>query len=477
MNRVSVTAAMVAGALAILASGAKADAIDELLSSLKQKGVISESEYSRIAASREADKKQSVATVADKPNPNAVIGKFNDAITFETADGRNSFSVGGRVQLDARQFSGGDAAESDTYDIRRAQIGAKGKFLDYYSFDVSADLVKGSAGGVGPLETAYFDIAWWKSAQFRLGQFSTPFTMEDGQSSKYVDFMERAWANSFVQSPDRGVMVFGEPTTGFSYWLSSTNGRAQNSNIVSQTVDGKEITGRAVLNFAKFMDQKDAVYHFGLGRSESKQTGTTSIGSFRTEARSEQLRFMNIGAFAADSVKRSRAGLEIAVAKGPFKIQAESVKASYAGTTTPGRVGFDKDINTRYLNAMWFITGENYADSYSGGYFGKIKPYRNFDPKGGGWGAWELGLRLSRIDAGDFRTTDAAGSGVLGATGVNTVVTNGARSTTAGLKWIMNPNTRLMLNYVNTRFDSPVTSNGVTLNSQNAIEARAQFDF
>jgi phosphate-selective porin OprO/OprP len=96
-----------------------------------------------------------------------------------------------------------------------------------------------------------------------------------------------------------------------------------------------------------------------------------------------------------------------------------------------------------------------------------------------GWGAWEIGVRYSKFDASDFDTN---------ATAVNnstTLSSNDVNSYTAGIKWITDPNTRFMLNYVYTDFNkdisgiaSAITSSGVPLhNHEKAVNVRAQFDF
>ncbi|MGH8865321.1 MAG: porin, partial [Burkholderiales bacterium] len=96
--------------------------------------------------------------------------------------------------------------------------------------------------------------------------------------------------------------------------------------------------------------------------------------------------------------------------------------------------------------------------------------------------AWELGLRYSAFDGGDFTTTNAAGTGVLGAGSATlsppvTVSTNKADAYTIQLKWLPNAYTRFLVNYVKTNFDTPVTANGVPTDNEKAITLRAQFDF
>lgn len=92
---------------------------------------------------------------------------------------------------------------------------------------------------------------------------------------------------------------------------------------------------------------------------------------------------------------------------------------------------------------------------------------------GDGRGALQLGIRFSNFDGGDFITTNAAGIGKLTAT----TKTNSADAWTLGANWILNPNVRLMANYVHTSFDTPITYLTKTFDNEDALTMRAQFDF
>ena len=109
-----------------------------------------------------------------------------------------------------------------------------------------------------------------------------------------------------------------------------------------------------------------------------------------------------------DDVKRSRAGLETALAYGPVKFQGEYINTSFEGPN------YTRDINARYASAVWNVTGEHFADMYKEGIFGHLRPTNNFRTGADGWGALQVGGRYSKFDASDFRKTgNAAGTGVL----------------------------------------------------------------
>ena len=89
-----------------------------------------------------------------------------------------------------------------------------------------------------------------------------------------------------------------------------------------------------------------------------------------------------------------------------------------------------------------------------------------------GWGALELGLRYSKFDASDFKSILT----VPTAAAPNTF-TSEADSWTVDAKWILNPNARLMLNYIHTDFDNDIRVNGKLDDTEQAVVLRAQYDF
>ena len=93
-------------------------------------------------------------------------------------------------------------------------------------------------------------------------------------------------------------------------------------------------------------------------------------------------------------------------------------------------------------------------------------------------GGLELGLRYSHFDGADFSSTNPVGTGVIPATGANK-----AKAWTVGLKWLVTPTTRFMLNYVKTDFGNAITVSpgapGIptVTSDEKALTLRGQFDF
>ena len=479
-------------------ANALADSTDDILNALIAKGVLTEEEGALLLKGRDLEKDAKLK----KPEL-----KFKDGMTIETADGKHSISLNGRLHADYRNFNYEDSnkgtntgAASDTFDIRRARMGLKGKLYENYEFEVSADLASPTnstqpGGTTSVLDVAFLNINYFKQAQLRLGQFKMPMNLEKVTSSNNIDFMERSYINQFAPNEDRGVMLWGVPKDGVTYALALSNGEGKNRNEKDSRVDGMEYLARGTVNFAQLMDNKDAVFHLGaafsktdLSKTSSNTTNDTNFlagaNSVRTEGRGATFfTFPSVVGIANvdNSIQRNRTALEGVAAYGPVKLQTEWMKTNFQGDLTATKK-FDNDVNTWYAEALWMITGEKYADMYKDGTFGAIKPKNNFEMGKDGMGAWELGLRYSKFDASDFNSPLFVGAAATAANGVATAIsktgsTFQADAWTAGIKFVPNPNVRFLVNYIQTSFDTPVPIAGKPEDNEKAITMRAQYNF
>ena len=356
-----------------------------------------------------------------------------------------------------------DETAADTFSVRRARLGGTMTFYQDYTARVEGEY----SGSSTSLTYAYFDINKYKQAKVRMGQLKPFYGLERSMSTNFTDFQERSLADALLGGTyDRGVMVHGTPVKGLYYNLAYINGNSADETDVEY--DGKDAMGRLTTNVAEFVDWKDAVIHLGGFYADGKQESGSATPVIQTEARGYKL-FETTGASAnkfTDTVDRTRSGVELALAKGPVKVQSEYIRAEFDGD------GFNRDMSAWYASVNWLVTGESFSSTYKEGAFGRLKPANNFNIGGSGWGALQLGIRYSNFDGGDFITSNTTGTGKLAAN-----KTNEADAWTLGANWILNPNTRFIANYVHTSFDDPVTASGKTFDDEDAITMRAQFDF
>jgi len=423
----------------------------------------------------------------------------------------------GRVHFDARNFSTklnaiadrDSASLGDSFEVRRARIGIVGTINKEISYEVVGNAVGGTTNFV---DTAWGNYGFNKNAQVRVGRFKQPFSMEELTSSNNVSFMERSYGNQMVPGKRLGAMMHGEPMAGLTYGVSIYQDGF--NEITNQSSIGNKQAARLTLNLAQLSDIKDSVFHVGFGytggesqviptnsgntQQAAETTTRATIVAFRTENRGLNNAYRaQIGgdtlATATDynqlannavTINQKLRGLELAGATGPFKFQMETFNSKYsasgisqnlaAPSAAFGATNMAVQAKAQYLELMYNITGESWADAYKGGAFGGIKPKTNFMTDyggviGQGTGAWQVGYRTSKystdIPNNSTSTATCVGHGtssssvkcetpVLG-TGIAASRVQNAESAstnTYALNWILNSNARIMFNYAETKF-------------------------
>jgi phosphate-selective porin OprO and OprP len=151
--------------------------------------------------------------------------------------------------------------------------------------------------------------------------------------------------------------------------------------------------------------------------------------------------------------------LESAASYGRFTVSGEYTVNMLDGAS----VGTGPNLGTLvyqgfYAQSMVFLTGEHREWDPKLGMFKRVIPLRNFSPKEGGWGAWEVGTRYTYLNLDD--------KGV-----------NGGRlsSVTLGSTWYWNPNVRKQFNYDYLYRDAG--SNPVAKGAVHALGTRLALDF
>lgn len=458
-KRVAIAVAAVCASLSapVYANDSKA-----LLDLMLKKGVITQKDYDEfVEATKDAEENkafkeqrldQDVSKAVKYIQKNADNGAvMKSGLGIQSPDGAYSAQVTGRVHMDYRSFDQeGTAADANTdkFDYRRARFGIRGNMTKDFEYMLFANFTDSAS----TLDEGYLTYVGFKPAQVRVGKFKMPFSLEQLTSSNNIDFMERSITGSvegeFIPAKQQGAMVFGSPVSGFTYAAALSVGTNKTA-----AVDKPEFIGRLTANVAELMGNKDLVTHVGFGYSMG-EIASLSATSATNEGRGATRPFTSVAISSGSGpTDRTRQNVELAVAYDAFKLQGEYFDFNYDRA-----VGTDLGAKGMYVQGLWNITGEKHNYSNSSGTFGWIKPNNQFSTDKGGTGAWQVGLRYSKID----------GSDGLGATG-----TSKADAMTYGLNWIANTNVRVMLNYVLT--DYAVAVGGVT--KEKALNLRAQVSF
>ena len=523
MNFNKKLAVAVSGAVLLMAGQfALADSATDIVDALVSKGVLTEEEGKLIT-------KGHTSKTAVTP----VVKEKDGAFTLESANGRNSIQLTGRMHLDYRQNNldlyettdndRDSASAADAWSLRRTRLGVKGTFAQDFKYEIVGNLP-----GTATLDVGFVDYAKFPAMQLRMGKFKQPFGLEQLTSSNNIDFMERSYVDQIAPAKKIGAMIFGEPTKGFTYAASTFT---MNDTELDQTGDKANFAGRTTLNFAELSGNKDAIMHVAIAGFDNEYNVQPTTSSGTIEANKSNITRANILAFRTPGqglnsifraqigglgtttiaqsaisnqtaqVKSNAVGLEGAFALKNFKLQGEFARSNFKGSYNNSAESIDMDAKMYYGEVMWLATGEKYADAYKAGTFSSIKPLNNFDFDKNQWGALEFGLRAERytvdnVDAESAAASSATmtqgsrlqgtsncnGTGMKESTKESTI--DGCKSTattfTAGLKWILNPNAMIKLNYSRTNFGDDFKYYDVAekvLNKENLLMLRTQYSF
>lgn len=461
---------LVLGSCSGMAQGAGEDrlkALEEAVRALQLQNEQLRKELDQIKGAKPGSAAQAVvqpgaATVAaPEAKPKAASGDlrvfWKEGLNLESADGKTfKGKIGGRVQWDAAAFDAADEVEalvgemSTATEFRRLRLHTEGT-LDvgaktFYKLEVDF-----AGGGVAAKDiwVGIEDIPVVGSIQ--AGHFKEPFGLEEMTSSRYTTFLERSSANEAFSTPsgrsdprNAGVMARNTALDERMTWsagafsdVDDTGGGVIDSNY--------HLTAR-VTGLPYYEESGKRLIHIGAAGGLIEPDGETLRFRSRPEAHLAP-RFVDTRAFEAD--RAYRMGAEAAAVFGPWSIQGE-----YMQTRVEAAAG-DPSFDGFYVFGSWFVTGENRPYRRSAGAFDRVKPARNF-AFGGGPGAWELAVRYSRLDLNDEMISGGRLQDITGA-----------------VNWYLNPNMRLMMNYIFADLErGPVEGENAHI-----FQTRLQFDF
>ena len=401
---------------------------------------------------------------------------FNNARpTITSADGRASIAFRSVMQLDAAHYDedtdGGatdfrrgsvgavanreSAAARDFSDgayFRRARFGFEGTLGRDFTYRVLAEL--GGSGTEGPARINDMWVGYTGFAPFtiQVGAFSPPANMDDSINVESSLFIERASSSELSRTLGGadGRIGIGLRGSG-ARWMSSLT-------LTTRTVSDAEVFDSQLAAVGRFggliATSSDSNIHAGLSGTwvfQPPDQGSTVAPAQRhvlrfrdrPEIRVDSTRLIDTGSIDADSAYVY--GLEAGATWKNWYLGAESFHYGIERTAATAALS-DPTFEGFYVQGSWILTGETRRYDAASGAFQAPRPFIPFTSSGG-MGAWELALRFSHTDL-DYH------AGAFGTAATADAIRGGVQDIwTLGVNWYLNPNVKIVLNWLRVDVD------------------------
>ncbi|MFC1480291.1 porin [Candidatus Omnitrophota bacterium] len=441
---------------------ARADEISELKSQMKTMQKLLQEQSSQMKAMQEriekleTEKATRIKTPKEMEERVAVLEKkavkkgnlqarWKDGLRLTSEDKSFDIKIGGRVQVDAAWMKEESAVKNkvgdmkDEAEIRRARLYTSGTIYDSFIYKVQFDF----AGGDVDFKDVYMgvkDIPYLGT--IRAGHFHEPYCLNELTSNKYLTFMERALPDAFAPGRNLGIALQNHILDDRVTWSA---GVFRDADDYARVHSNEYNFTTRFTGLPWYEDGGEKLVHMGLAYSFRNPEENLRYHQ-RPEAHLAPY-FVDTGSFAAKHAHLL--GYETAVVYGPLSLQGEFMQ-SFVNQAGGGLS--DTYFQGLYAQTSYFLTGEHRNYSKSNGVFSRVRPNNNFSIKDQTFGAWELAARYSYLDLQD--------NGIYGGT---------MSDVTVGLNWYLNPNMRIMGNYVHSYLDDT--------GDADIFLTRVQFDF
>lgn len=382
---------------------------------------------------------------------------------FQIKDDDFEAKIGGRIQFDGIYFIEEDDLPTvdktnSTTSFRRARLTLEGRAYDW-TYKVENDFA-----GQNEKTASGFREVWIGTKALghnvRIGQAKPYRGMEELTSSNEITFMERpyATASGIYHQFQQGIFVDNAGDLGADGLMAYGYGAAvYNTRDASQKAT--QGVGYNLRGYLVPLRMDNQLIHIGFSGS-SDNDPINNAGTLTNEALKSSVRLVGRDGLKADMAKASEQrdtyAIELAYQMGSFQAQAEYATSDFdvfsaavpANGTTPAIAAKidGQQVDTAYIQASYFVTGHMRPYDFKKGVFKSPKVES-------GAGAIELKARYDMIENKD---TNAEGTQYM-----------------VGMNYYVNPNVRLMLEYV----DGTATSTKGVDTEASAIQTRVQFAF
>ena len=382
-----------------------------------------------------------------------VVTASDRNFTLASADRDNSLRIRAVIHFDSRTyFDDGGVGNNDAFLIRRARMTFEGALNRMFQYQIQPEFGGSSVG----LNVANLTATFSPRFQVKFGRFKSTVGLEHQQgSSNATLFAERSLVTSLIGGSDIGVQAMGESPGGLvRYAVGVFNGTPDGTvSTNTDTDDEKTVVGRIMLQ------PVDGLSVGVSGTFAPRQEGNAGLPSaYRTEG---QQRFFAYAAGTMADGELWRLSPQGHYYRGPFGSMAEYAISS-TEIRSAGGVPATVDHKAWQLSLSYVLTGEDAT-------YGGVTPAKRFDPVAGTWGAFQVAARVSQLDVDDVVFP------IFAAPGTNASKVD---SFGLGLNWFMTNSVTLMVNYLQSSFDTEIAPTATLLKTgEKALITRLQVVF
>lgn len=354
-------------------------------------------------------------------------------LVIESEDGSFRYQLDSRLYID---FATYDEDESiiDLHsgsELRRMRLAFKVVLWKDWLAEFDVDFSENSVG----IKDAWVGYQGISNTLIKIGNYRSPFCLEELTSSRYAPFIERSLSDAFATGRLIGVGI----SEWGSFWQASAGYFNQEAGDIDELEsENADESGSFIgrLSVAPINCNGNVIHLGGAFATRSTDAFSTSF-RYRSydETKISKLRLLDTGKIK-DSDYTSLLGLEGAAQLGPLHIQGEYITANVYRTEESGKP--DAAFDGGYVYAGFLLTGESMPYDVTAGEFGRLMPAKEF-------GAIELLARYSWINLNDAEAKIMGGEG---------------KDWTFGLTWYFNGNVKMLVNYTIVDHDKYATAGG-----------------
>lgn len=364
---------------------------------------------------------------------NAKATTKDGILVIESEDGNFRYQLDSRLYIDFATYDE-DESVIDLHsgsELRRMRLAFKVVLWKDWLAEFDVDFSENSVG----IKDAWVGYQGLDNTLFKVGNFRSPFCLEELTSSRYSPFIERSLADAFATGRLIGVSV----SEWGSFWQASAGYFNQEAGDIDEVeAENSDESGSFIgrLSVAPINSDNNVIH---LGAAFATRSTDAFSTSFRyrsyDETKISKIRLLDTGKIK-DSDYTTLLGLEGAIQFGSLHLQGEYITANVYRLEESGKP--DACFDGGYAYVSFFLTGDHHTYDVTAGEFGRLVPEKEF-------GAIEVLARYSWINLNDEEANIMGGEG---------------KDWTFGLTWYFNANVKMLVNYTIVDHDENATAAG-----------------